>query len=151
MDQPQAGSMTPDEIKTALVEAMAHASKAMRLVEAALVALGTEGAAPPSRAGAAVRTTSTQILAVMSRTLEPMTLIDIADGVVAIRRGEDEPKRGGGTRYQELCRTSLSRLVERGLVRRVPPTVGSQRMRFQRVFGEMVHENARTATAAQHA
>jgi hypothetical protein len=64
-----------------------------------------------------------------------MTLadIEIAEGVVAIRRGEDEPRVGGGTRYQEMCRSALLRLIERGLVARVEPTDRRGLMRFRRV------------------
>lgn len=49
-----------------------------------------------------------------------------------VRRGEDVPRRKGGTRYQEMCRTALGRLIERGLVERVEPSNRNERMRFQR-------------------
>lgn len=115
-----------------LVEALAHLAKAQSTVNAVLLAMGTKTPPPTTREHAARRTTSLQILCVMADYAEPITLIDIADGVVAIRRGEDEPKKQGGTRYQEMCRTSLSRLIERGIVERVEPETKRGMMRFRR-------------------
>lgn len=71
-------------------------------------------------------------MSVLANSAGPITLIDIADGILAIRRGEDEPKIRGGTRYQEMCRSSLVRLIERGLVERVPPKSRDELMRFRR-------------------
>ena len=72
-------------------------------------------------------------MAALAAAGEPITLIDIADAVVALRRGEDEPRARGGTRYQEMCRSALLRLIERGLVERVPPTDKRGLMRFRRM------------------
>lgn len=124
------GSST--EAASALVDALASLAKAQQAVNLALAHIGAGTPPPPTRKHAAVRTTGTQIMAVLAAAAEPLTLIDIADGVVAIRRDEDEPKKRGGTRYQELCRTSLSRLIDRGLVERVPPADKKGLMRFRR-------------------
>lgn len=117
---------------TALVDALAALSLAKQAVESALHMLGAEGYDPPTRQSAAVRTTGTQVLYALSESGEPLTLIDIADRVVALRRGEDEPRKGGGTRYQEMCRNALVRLIERGLVERVPAAEKRGMMRFRR-------------------
>lgn len=116
----------------ALIEALAALHKAEVAINTALSLIGTTSPAPVTRVSAAVRTTGTQVMAVLSAASEPLTLIDIADGVCAIRRGEDEPRARGGTRYQEMCRSSILRLIERGLVKRVEPTDKRGRMRFQR-------------------
>jgi hypothetical protein len=121
------------KLTSELVAALSDLASAQRRINAVLGALGSGSPPTPSRVSAAVRTTSTQILAVLSAAGEPLTLIDIADGVVALRRGEDEPRKGGGTRYQELARSSLARLVERNLVRRVPPAAKNELMKFERV------------------
>ena len=118
---------------SALVDAIAALNKAKAAVEAALGTLGADGYEPPTRQQAAVRTTSTQILYALGEAREPLTLVDIADAVCAMRRGEDEPRHNGGTRYQEMCRSSLLRLIERGAVRRVPPANKEGLMRFARV------------------
>lgn len=119
---------------SALIEALAALRKAEAAVNAALGLIGTTSPAPVTRASAAVRTTGTQVMAVLGAAGEPLTLIDIADGVCAIRRGEDEPKPRGGTRYQEMCRSAILRLIERGLVERVEPTDRRGMMRFQRAW-----------------
>ena len=116
----------------ALIDALSALAMARDAVNAALLAVGADAPEPPTRQGAVVRTTSTQIMSVLAASSDPLTLIDIADGVCALRRGEDEPKKGGGTRYQEMCRTSLSRLIDRGLVARVPPASKTDLMRFKR-------------------
>lgn len=117
---------------SALVDALAAIHKAEIAINLALVALGSSSMDPPTRVQAAQRTTGTQILSVLANSAGPLTLIDIADGVLAIRRGEDEPRARGGTRYQEMCRSSLLRLIERGLVERVEPTSKRDLMRFRR-------------------
>ena len=119
-------------LTTLLVEALAHLARAQQAVNTVLAAIGTGTAQPDTRAHAAQRTTGTQILAVMADHHGPVTLLDITDGVVALRRSEDEPRKGGGTRYQEICRTSLGRLIDRGLVERVPPADKRGLMRFRR-------------------
>jgi len=116
----------------ALIDALVALATARKAVEAALGQLGAEGYEPPTRQGAATRTTGTQVLYALSEAAEPLTLIDIADAVCALRHGEDEPRKGGGTRYQEMCRSSLMRLIERGLVERVEPTDRKGMMRFKR-------------------
>jgi hypothetical protein len=126
-------SATVTPAATALVNALAALAQARREIEAALHCVGAEGYEPPTRQSAAVRTTGTQVLYVLSSAAEPLALPDIADGVCALRRGEDEPKARGGTRYQEMCRTALARLIERGLVVRVEPTTKRGLMRFARV------------------
>jgi hypothetical protein len=108
-------------IARALVEALAALRQAETAVNAALRLIEGEPAQVASRTGAAVRTTGVQILAVLAAHSQPLSLSEIADGVSSVRRDEDKPKRGGGTRYQELCRTSLHRLIARGLVERVEP------------------------------
>lgn len=117
---------------SALIDALAALRKAEAAINAALAMIGTSSQVVTTRIGAAKRTTGTQILSVLANSAAPLTLIDIADGVVAIRRGEDEPRIGGGTRYQELCRSSLARLIQRGLVERVEPASRNELMRFRR-------------------
>lgn len=117
---------------SALIDALAALRKAEVAINAALALIGTSSQAAPTRVMAAKRTTGTQILSVLANSAGPLTLIDIADGILAIRRGEDEPKGRGGTRYQEMCRSSLVRLIERGLVERVPPKSRDEFMRFRR-------------------
>jgi hypothetical protein len=116
-----------------LVDALAALEQAKKAVSAALSLIKGEMPAPDIKVSAAVRTTGVQVLHALAGSSEPMTLQDIADAIVAIRRGEDEPKPGGGTRYQEMCRTALGRLVERGVVRRIEPSSKSDRMRFERI------------------
>jgi hypothetical protein len=106
---------------SALLDAIVALDRAKAAINTALRSIGTDEPLPTDRKRIGERTTGTQIRAVLAAASEPLTLIDIADGVLAIRRGEDEPKGRGGTRYQEMCRSSLARLIERGLVRRVPP------------------------------
>jgi hypothetical protein len=118
---------------SALVTALAALTQAKASVERALGILQSE--APPAdglKTGAAVRTTSVQILHALTQSSDPMSLAAIAESVVAIRRGEDQPK-GGGTRYQEMCRSSLKRLIAQGVVERVEPTSKHDLMRFRRV------------------
>jgi hypothetical protein len=117
---------------SALTDALVALAAAERAINAALAQIGAEAPPPVTRSEVAARTTSTQVLSVLAAAVDPLTLIDVADGVVAIRRGEDEPKKGGGTRYQELCRTALARLVERGLVERVSTDNKTGRMMFRR-------------------
>jgi hypothetical protein len=118
---------------SALVEALSALHRAEQAINQALTAIGAEAPDPVTRQMVAVRTTGTQVLSVLSAASEPLTLIDIADGVVALRRGEDTPKPRGGTRYQEMCRTALQRLILRGLVRRIEPTNKRGLMKFERV------------------
>ena len=92
--------------------------------------IGGDTPPPITRFGAAVRTTSTQVVSVLAAASEPLELRDIADGVCAIRQGVDEAKGRGGTRYGEMCRTAITRLIERGIVVRVPPGDKQGRMRF---------------------
>lgn len=120
----------------AMLDALRSLARVKQTIETALASLDTSAPEPMTRRGAAVRTTSTQIMAVLLAASEPLTLIDIADGVVALRQGEDEPK-GGSTRYRELCRTSLARLVNQGVVERVPPSDRAGLMRFQRMTDAM--------------
>jgi hypothetical protein len=117
---------------SALIEALARLKQVEAAINAALDQIGTTSPPPVTRVSAAVRTTGTQIIAVLAAAAEPLTLIDIADGVLAIRRGEDEPRQRGGTRYQEMCRSSLARLIDRGLVERVDPSGRHELMRFRR-------------------
>jgi hypothetical protein len=117
---------------SALTDALVALAQAERAVTTALALIGADAPAPVTRVEVAQRTTSTQVMAVLAGAGEPLTLIDIADAVVTMRRGEDVPKKRGGTRYQEMCRTALSRLTERGLVVRVPPTDKRGLMRFAR-------------------
>jgi hypothetical protein len=117
----------------ALAKADAALAKAEAAVTLALSALGQEAPPPVTRLEVGARTTSTQVMTILARAGGPLTLVDIADGVVAIRRGKDTPKRRGGTRYQELCRTALTRLIDRGVVERVPPADNRGMMRFQRI------------------
>lgn len=120
-------------VAAVLVEALAAISQAKAQIEAALAAASAGLThVPATRRTAAVRTTSTQILTILAEIGQPTTLVDIADAVVALRRDEDEPRRGGGTRYQEMCRNALTRLIERGLVRRVEPTDRRGMMMFER-------------------
>lgn len=116
----------------ALTDALVALRRAEQAVNEAMAYVASETPPAPPRHYAAKRTTGTQILSVLAAAGEPLTLIDIADGVVAMRRDEDEPKPQGGTRYQELCRTSIGRLIERGLVERVPPADKRGLMRFRR-------------------
>lgn len=121
-------------ISSVLIEALAAVNQAKAQIEAALTAASAGLThVPATRQSAAVRTTSTQVLAVLAEVGQPMTLIDIADAVVALRRDEDEPRKGGGTRYQEICRNALTRLIDRGLVRRVEPSERRGMMRFERM------------------
>jgi c-di-GMP-binding flagellar brake protein YcgR len=124
----------PQSAASVLIEALAALGAAKSAVEAALAALSAgQTYIPATRYTAAVRTTATQVLAILAENGQPMTLIDIADAVVALRRDEDEPKKRGGTRYQEMCRNAIVRLIERGLVRRVEPREKREKMRFERV------------------
>ena len=124
---------TPPPAASALIDALAALAQARIAVEAALHHIGVEGYQAPDRASVAQRTTSTQVMAVLAGYQEPITLIDVADGLAALRRGEDTPRPQGGTRYQEMARHALVRLIERGLVRRVEPGDKRGLMRFQRV------------------
>jgi hypothetical protein len=124
----------------ALTDALVALAKAERAINLALAALGADAPAPVTRQEVAVRTTSTQVLAVLSAAGEPLPLIDVADGILALRRGEDEPKKGGGTRYQEMTRTAIARLVERGLVERVPPADKRGLMKFRRTAIGVSHD-----------
>lgn len=133
MPHPTQEHPTSDMIAaTALVDALAALRKAEQAVQIALAHV--QGRTPPRdvKASAAVRTTSVQVLHALSQAPHPITLQDVADAVVSIRRGEDEPRKRGGTRYQELCRTALVRLIDRGLVERVEPATRTERMRFRR-------------------
>jgi hypothetical protein len=131
MPHPTQEEPTGDMIAaTALVDAMAALRKAQSALEIALAVVQARTPPREIKASAAVRTTSVQVLHALSQAPHPITLQDVADAVLAIRRGEDEPRRGGGTRYQELCRNALLRLIERGLVERVAPTLKTDRMRF---------------------
>jgi hypothetical protein len=127
-------TVTVSPAASALTDALAALQMARQAVEAALGHIGAEGYEAPTRLGAARRTTGTQILEILSTYRDPMTLIDIADAICAMRRGEDEPRARGGTRYQEIARSSLARLIERGLVRRVEPKNNRELMRFERVL-----------------
>jgi len=125
-------SVTIHPAASALTDALAALRQAQAAVEVALGHVGADGYEPPTRHQVGQRTTGTQVLAVLASSSEPLTLPDIADAVVALRRGEDEPKRGGGTRYQEMARSSIARLIERGLVRRVEPADRRGFVRFER-------------------
>jgi hypothetical protein len=118
---------------TSLVDALAALRKAEAAVEKALALVQGQTPAADIKVGAAVRTTSVQVLAVLAQSPDPISLQDIADGVIAIRRGEDTPRLRGGTRYQEMCRNALIRLISQGVVKRVEPTSRTERMRFARV------------------
>lgn len=134
MAHPTQEHPTPEMVAaTALIDALAALRRAQQSVEVAMAYV--QGRMPPRevKASAAVRTTSVQVLHALAQAPEPLTLQDIADAVIAIRRGEDEPKKHGGTRYQELCRTAIGRLARQGLVERVEPTSRDERMRFRRV------------------
>jgi hypothetical protein len=124
--------VTQLEAATALTEALAALVMAEQAINAALATLAVGSPETPTRRRVATRTTGTQIMSVLATAREPLALIDIADAVVALRRGEDEPRKGGGTRYQEMCRTALARLIDRGLVERVEPADKRGLMRFQR-------------------
>lgn len=117
---------------SSLVDALSAIAKAEDAIHTALACIGATSSAPPDRKSVATRTTGTQILAVLAASQDPLTLIDIADGVVSIRRGEDTPRKNGGTRYQELCRAALQRLIDRRLVERVEPVGKTDLMRFRR-------------------
>jgi hypothetical protein len=117
---------------SALIDALAALAKAEKAINLALAAIGLEAPKPPTRTQVAVRSSGAQILAILASAGEPITLIDIADGIVAMRRDEDEPRKRGGTRYQELARNALGRLIDRGLVERVPPPNRHGFMKFQR-------------------
>lgn len=112
----------------ALTKALAAQVKAERAVRQACAALSI----------APGQGTRAQILAVLSSTDEPLSLPDIAAQVAAMRNDVDEPKkatgrhfRGGSTRYTELCRGSLRRMADDGLVIQV----GKRPARFQRRNG----------------
>ena len=126
------GSRMSDNLPAAgaLLDALAAIRRAEAAINVALGLIGTGAPAPTTRLRVAERTTGTQVRAVLAAAGAPLTLVDIADGVLAIRRGEDEPKGRGGTRYQEMCRSSLARLIAAGLVERVPPEDGRGFMRF---------------------
>lgn len=124
--------VTPIAAASALVDALAALRRATDAVNAALAQISSGLPVPNVRQPAAQRTTGTQILAILASAGGPLTLGEIADAVVALRRGEDEPKGRGGTRYGEMCRTSLSRLIERGLVVRVEPEDKRGFVRFAR-------------------
>jgi hypothetical protein len=98
---------------TSLVDALSALEAARNAVSAALAAVQGQTPARDIKASVAVRTTGVQVLHALAKSPEPLTLQEIADEVVAIRRSEDEPKPGGGTRYQEMCRTAIGRLIER--------------------------------------
>ena len=117
-------------IADALVDALGALAKAEAAVRTAMAAIGRDAPPPVTRFGAAVRATSTQVVSVLAVAGEPLELRDIADGVCAIRRDVDEPRGRGGTRYGEMCRAALARLVERGIVVGVPPDDKTGRMRF---------------------
>lgn len=114
----------------ALVDALSALAKAEAAVQLALSALGQDAPPPVTRLGAAQRTTSTQVMSILATASEPLDLRDISDGVCAIRQGVDVPRGRGGTRYGEMCRTAITRLIERGLVVRVEPANKMGRMRF---------------------
>lgn len=133
---------TTIDAAAALTEALVALAEAERAINLALSAIGAAEPPPVTRQEVAVRTTSTQILSVLASSNLPLTLIDVADGVVAIRRGEDEPKKGGGTRYREMCRTALVRLIDRGLVERIPPPDKNGFMKFRRRLIGEGHHNA---------
>ena len=125
-------TITPTVAASALVDALSALRRAEAAVNAALAHMGTGLPVPAVRVSAAQHTTGTQILTVLASAGGPLTLGEIADAVVALRRGLDEPKAGGGTRYGELCRSSILRLIDRGLVRRVEPKDNKGLMRFAR-------------------
>lgn len=106
---------------SALTDALSALATAEKAINIALSCIGADAPAPCTRQDVAARTTSDQVLSVLSSAGGPLTLIDVADGVVALRRGEDEPRKHGGTRYQEICRTALMHLIMRGLVERIDP------------------------------
>jgi hypothetical protein len=112
------------------LDALAALKVAESAVNQALALIGTDEPLPTDRHRIGERTTGTQVRAVLASASAPLTLVDIADGVMAIRRGEDTPKGRGGTRYQEMCRSSIARLIDHGLVRRIPPPDGKGFMRF---------------------
>jgi len=105
----------------ALSEALIALRQAELAVQSALAALAGE---PQRHApqNPAQRTTTAQILMTLTKAAEPLTLAEIAAGVVAVRTGlEDRPRKNGGTQWQENCRKALSRLIDQGVVVRVPP------------------------------
>lgn len=121
---------TQQTIADALVDALVALAKAEASVQLALSSMGQDAPPPVTRLGAAVRHTSTQVVSVLANACEPLELRDIADGVCAIRKGMDVPKGRGGTRYGEMCRTAITRLIERGVVTRVEPKDRASKMRF---------------------
>jgi hypothetical protein len=106
---------------SALSDALVALRQAERAVESALASLAGEPSKHrPIRPGQ--RTTTSQILTTLTKAGEPLTLAEIAAGVVAVRTGlQDAPRKNGGTVWQENCRKALSRLIEQGVVVRVPP------------------------------
>jgi hypothetical protein len=115
-----------------LSEAETLLARATRMVAEAFAILAEDAPPAPPRQHAAVRTTSTQILRVLAEHGTPLTLVDIADGVAALRRSDDEPRKNGGTKYQEMCRSSLARMIEQGRIVRVPPPDRRGLMQFAR-------------------
>jgi hypothetical protein len=124
--------MSNTAVAQMIVEALASNAKARDLLNQALALCGIDPVDPPGRERVAQRTTGTQIMAVLASHDGPMSLGEIADCVAGMRRGEDEPRKQGGTRYQEMCRTSIVRLIERGMVERVEPETKRGLMRFER-------------------
>ena len=113
---------------SALVDALAALAQAEAAVQLALVSLGQDTPAP-----GAVRpfhTTAGHIMAVLALAKEPLELRDIADRVCALKKDTDTPKSGGGTRYGELCRLSVTRQIERGRICQVAPAHPAGRPRF---------------------
>lgn len=135
-------------VADALVDALSALAKAEAAVQLALSALGQDAPPPVTRLGVAQRTTSTQVVSVLANASEPLELRDIADGVCAIRQGVDVPKARGGSRYGEMCRTAVTRLVERGVVVRVEPSDKLGRMRFT-LAGRVASQQQSNSTPAQ--
>jgi hypothetical protein len=105
---------TPEmAVASALVEALERPAQSASLSRSGAGVIQGRLPIQAAVAPAAVRTTGVQVMHVLGSAGSPLTLQDIADGVVAIRRDEDVPKARGGTRYQEMCRTALGRLIER--------------------------------------
>lgn len=129
---PKMGDEKIQNAASSLVTALAALKTAEAAIDAALANLrGNEGRVS-TRQACAIRSTALQVLDVLTQAGEPLVLADIADGVVALRRGEDEIRKQGGTRYQEICRNAIKRLEKQKLIVRVPPTNKHELMRFAR-------------------
>ena len=73
--------MSNVEIANLLVNALDDIAKARQSVALAMAALAGDAPPMPTRHTVAVRTTSTQVMAVLASASDPLTLIDIAGGI----------------------------------------------------------------------